>query len=48
MKEVVVIETLSKIYSVFFRDYLIEKAGESSTPFDNWALKLIDTLLGIK
>jgi len=48
MKEAVIIETLSKIYSTFFRDYLIKKAEDSSTPFDDWALKLVDTLLGIK
>jgi len=48
MKELVIIEMLSKIYSTFFRDYLIGKAEDSSTPFDDWALEVVDKLLGIK
>jgi hypothetical protein len=47
-KEAVTIEILKQIYRYFLRDFLYEKATESSTPIDDYILKTIDKLLSIK
>jgi len=48
MKEKLIIDLVKQIYVNHLRDFLIEKATDTDTPIDDYALKILDFILGVK
>ncbi len=48
MKEKLILDLVKQIYENYLRDFLIEKAADTSTPIDDYALKALDFILGVR
>lgn len=46
-KAEITLKLIKQIYTYFLRDFLYEKANDSSTEIDDYILKMIDTVLNI-